>query len=163
MASDIVERWIDEARNMQLDGQYIRGQVFHGLVAEITKLRTELAEANERAGKVGVPDGWRLVPVEPTEAMMDAAIAVTEKPCFPQDIYAAMLTAAPAPAVVTEPAAEGEEAGLRADLEAAFRTEAPTKLKSWHLYLADIAVRAVEARAHPPSVPARRASRARRN
>jgi hypothetical protein len=41
--------------------------------------------------------GHKLVPIEPTEAMMDAAIAAVEKPCFPQDIYAAMVEAAPNP------------------------------------------------------------------
>lgn len=39
--------------------------------------------------------GWKLVPIEPTEAMMDAAIATVEKPCFPQDLYAAMIAAVP--------------------------------------------------------------------
>lgn len=57
--------------------------------------------------------GWKLVPIEPTEQMMDAAIATVEKPCSPQDIFAAMLAAAPSPealpdvteAVLTDPVA----------------------------------------------------------
>lgn len=63
--------------------------------------------------------GWKLVPIEPTEAMMDAAIAVIEKPCFPQDIYAAMLTASPSPAA-SDASPSGVDA-VRADIDRALR------------------------------------------
>lgn len=37
-----------------------------------------------------VPEGWKLVPVEPTEAMLDAVTGVED---CPASIYAAMLAA----------------------------------------------------------------------
>lgn len=64
-------------------------------------LKRDTGKAAARVAQLSCPPShspadWKLVPVEPSEAMMDAAIATVEKPCFPQDIYAAMLAAAPA-------------------------------------------------------------------
>lgn len=39
-----------------------------------------------------VPDGWKPVPIEPTDAMVDAACILSS---FPTGVYAAMLAAAP--------------------------------------------------------------------
>lgn len=57
----------------------------------------------------GTPDGWRLVPVEPTEAMLVAACEIgpdTNSGCFSDDdarsTYRAMLAAAPPPPEKTE-------------------------------------------------------------
>lgn len=62
-----------------------------------------------RPAPVQVPSGWKLVPIEATEAMLEA-IANTV-PCMTSDArlaYRAMLAAAPAPATVaTEPVARG--------------------------------------------------------
>lgn len=55
----------------------------------------DIARAAITAFQAEAWQGYKLVPIEPTEAMMDAAIAAVEKPCFPQDIYAAMVKAAP--------------------------------------------------------------------
>lgn len=47
---------------------------------------------------VTIPAGWRLVPIEPTEAMLDAGQAV-DGTITARDVYVAMLTASPAPPV----------------------------------------------------------------
>lgn len=45
-----------------------------------------------------VPDGWKLVPVEPNWAMLSAAIKFHEGEAFlPASLYKAMLAAAPSP------------------------------------------------------------------
>lgn len=67
-----------------------------------------LAWIAEQAGE-DARDGWQLVPVEPTKAMMDAAFEVLEIPAAycgfgtgteaRNAVYAAMLAAAPPPAI----------------------------------------------------------------
>lgn len=52
--------------------------------------------------RTSIPDGWKLVPVEPTEAMVEAfgkALVVQQKPLVlcADEIYSAMLNAAPQP------------------------------------------------------------------
>lgn len=47
---------------------------------------------------VAVPDGWQLVPIEPTEAMINAAHKNNFARCMqngPLNTYSAMLSAAP--------------------------------------------------------------------
>ncbi|MFY3148474.1 hypothetical protein ACOTF6_09355 [Achromobacter xylosoxidans] len=82
----------------------------------VAGIRTGEENAKDNAAiRAGVPDGWKLVPIEPTDAMLDAGIKqhrceqgdpwysspdLREGDC--RDIYAAMLNAAPsAPGVST--------------------------------------------------------------
>lgn len=70
----------------------------------ITSLITELLELRSEASRV--PEGWKLVPVEPTDAMTAAGFSPflaahdpmfsANEPCRP--IYRAMIAAAPLPA-----------------------------------------------------------------
>jgi hypothetical protein len=83
--------------------------------ARVAVLEAELAELRKR---VCVPDGWRVVPVEPTEAMLQAADAADREytdrsfgsghPLVqqgPYDHWCAMLAATPAPVERVEQAA----------------------------------------------------------
>jgi hypothetical protein len=86
-----VEEWADPwlpSGKHQLDGLMRRADVF--LAALLARLR---AGAQER---------WKLVPVEPTEAMIDAHFVAHAKAesifADPSDIWRAMLAAAPSPA-----------------------------------------------------------------
>lgn len=54
----------------------------------------QAALTQPKAGDV-VPDGWKLVPIEPTEKMVGAGIMAYQGKC--EDSYAAMLDAAPQP------------------------------------------------------------------
>jgi hypothetical protein len=69
------------------------------LSADCTALRAQLAQ------QPGVPDGWKLVPVEPTEAIRDALYTsgFESADSILNYAYKAMLAAAPAP-VQAEPA-----------------------------------------------------------
>ena len=69
-----------------------------------------------------VPEGWKLVPVEPTSEMLDAGRNACEGRFYPQDMlhgprammadsWAAMLDAAPQPPVVEQPKGEQEPVG----------------------------------------------------
>ena len=53
-----------------------------------------------------VPEGWKLVPVELTTKMIDAARSQSS---FPAGVWRAMLAAAPQPPVVEQPQVEQEE------------------------------------------------------
>ena len=53
-----------------------------------------LAKLAQQADRQRVPDGWKLVPVEPTWEMLEAALDCAAKPSF-REAYAAMLAAAP--------------------------------------------------------------------
>ena len=53
-----------------------------------------------------VPAGWKLVPVNPTTKMIDAARSQSS---FPAGVWRAMLAAAPQPPVVEQPQVEQEE------------------------------------------------------
>lgn len=46
-----------------------------------------------------IPEGWKLVPIEPTEKMMDCyrAAFISEKRFDGKEVYKAMLEAAPVP------------------------------------------------------------------
>lgn len=56
--------------------------------------------ALSQPGAQAVPEGWKLVPIEPTEAMMDAHFATHARAdtvfAEVKDIWAAMLAASPA-------------------------------------------------------------------
>jgi len=54
-----------------------------------------MTTSNEHNNAPAVPQGWKLVPVEPTDAMVDAAHHAGWSRI---DIYSAMLAATPAPA-----------------------------------------------------------------
>jgi hypothetical protein len=76
------------------------------------RLRARPAEPSAAAG--GVPAGWRLVPVEPTEEMIMAGTEAWEKNNHgsPYEreipmIYAAILSASPAPGAQDEKGVEG--------------------------------------------------------
>lgn len=51
--------------------------------------------ASPSAPRVGVPEGWKLVPVEPTPAMSAVGFCVAEAEHDPAGVYRAMLAAAP--------------------------------------------------------------------
>lgn len=53
--------------------------------------------AADSSNSAVIPDGWRLVPVEPTPAMMVAGTLVSEFQEVPGEMYRAMLAAAPTP------------------------------------------------------------------
>lgn len=105
---------IDNAIRGMLPDQHpmlSRLQMLANMAKRITELQDalELAEETVRAKHFPdsakmVPDGWQLVPVEPTEAMIDAsddeARCVYDTGCGsyldnPEDVYKAMLSAAP--------------------------------------------------------------------
>lgn len=68
-------------------------------------LANEALEASNPVAQQAVPDGYKLVPVEPTWEMLEAALDVAVNPS-PREVYAAMLAAtpgAPAPQPLTEP------------------------------------------------------------
>lgn len=65
------------------------------------QLLRELIDAPEQAS--GVPDGWKLVPVEPTPEMMRSGMNVPfNKAARHNAVYRAMLAAAPTPAEAPE-------------------------------------------------------------
>jgi hypothetical protein len=53
-----------------------------------------LAKLAQQADRQRVPEGWKLVPVEPTWEMLEAALDCAAKPSH-REAYAAMLAAAP--------------------------------------------------------------------
>jgi len=67
----------------------------------IKKLRAALEHQQNHVPDAGnmVPAGWRLVPVEPTEKMVDMGRGLSS---FPNGVYRAMLSAAPQPPTVKE-------------------------------------------------------------
>lgn len=71
--------------------------------ARIAALEAQVA-AGARGRAVGVPAGWKLVPIDPTDAMALAAVksSLTSRDINGTSLYATMLAAAPAPAVVQE-------------------------------------------------------------
>ncbi|MFY3300206.1 hypothetical protein ACOTEY_00475 [Achromobacter xylosoxidans] len=94
--------------------------------------------------RAGVPDGWKLVPIEPTDAMLDAGIKqhrceqgdpwysspdLGEGDC--RDIYAAMLNAAPsAPGVSTVEDAQAVawmEPGIDVPVTNEYRNKTPLR------------------------------------
>lgn len=54
------------------------------------------------AAQQGAPEGWKLVPVEPTVTMQQAALKHVTRQHQTRDIYAAMLAAAPQPPVAAQ-------------------------------------------------------------
>jgi hypothetical protein len=81
-----------------------------------------------------VPEGWKLVPVEPTEIMQDAGVVVMPTvDCHPYDagmVYKAMLSAAPTDDKLTPDEAQPAAwVGLTADemLEALIAVDPATK------------------------------------
>lgn len=72
MTDDIVERWLSNVDAKARGRTRYEGQepfVDESVAAEIRTLRAQIAEA-ERKG--AVPDGWILVPKEPTEEILAA-------------------------------------------------------------------------------------------
>ena len=80
-------------------------------------LRAALEQAQVNSPEI--PEGWKLVPVEPTSEMLDAGRNACEGRFYPQDMlhgprammadsWAAMLDAAPQPPVVEQPQVEQE-------------------------------------------------------
>lgn len=89
MPDDIVERLERHAEYTSCDPEIARAAA-----DEITRLRAALSE------RAAVPHGWRLVPVEPTPEMVEAAFDAL--PLYPLEgkirtHYRAMLAAAPSP------------------------------------------------------------------
>ena len=68
-----------------------------GIVAGVKNIAASCeARRNRRASPASVPEGWKLVPEVPTEAMQDAMRSVLN---MPANSYWAMLDAAPTPPV----------------------------------------------------------------
>ncbi len=65
-----------------------RGKIIEDLEARITALTASLS---------GQPEGWVLVPREPTERMIDEGVEASRRQSV-STIYRAMLSAAPSPA-----------------------------------------------------------------
>ena len=89
------------------------GDIISALLARVADLEAQLYAIG--AGGVGspvarqdhpeqhldmVPEGWKLVPVEPTTKMIDAARSQSS---FPAGVWRAMIAAAPQPPVVEQP------------------------------------------------------------
>lgn len=85
-----------------------RLQMLANMAKRITELQDalELAEEAVLAKQQDVPEGWQLVPMKPIEAMIDAAdntaACVYDTGCGsyldnPEEVYRAMLAAAPKP------------------------------------------------------------------
>ena len=79
-------------------GAYVEYADYAALEAELAKLKGELARLR------AVPDGWKLVPVEPTSEMLDRYpfnVSVQLSDAMDTDdlrvVYQAMLRAAPTP------------------------------------------------------------------
>jgi len=61
-------------------------------------LNALLAEAEKRGMENAIPEGWKLVPIKPTEEMIDAPFDLpSDSLDAPEIIYEAMLAAAPSP------------------------------------------------------------------
>ena len=68
----------------------------HGLIVEMLKSYAELLNSSQREPEFKVPDGWKLVPVEPNHGMIVAAASDHEGDFYlPVSLYKAMLSAAP--------------------------------------------------------------------
>jgi hypothetical protein len=63
----------------------------YGLIVEMLKSYAELLNSSQFKREFIVPDGWKLVPIEPTEEMRRAAMNLHNDTM----IYQAMLDAAP--------------------------------------------------------------------
>lgn len=91
---------IEALRDMLAGWKYIRcthGDLY-GVGWDRAQIKAEEAlaahDAAQQAAPVAVPQGWKPVPVEPTEDMLLAA--ELSKPRGYRDLWAAMLAAAPA-------------------------------------------------------------------
>ena len=70
----------------------------HGLIVEMLKSYAEILAKSHCNPEFKVPDGWQLVPVEPTKAMLSAGDAQLAYDCCSgtaDDAWRAMLAAAP--------------------------------------------------------------------
>ena len=93
------------------------------VIARLKKQRDELAEAfeetvsaiyryemgieKEQAEQSTVPEGWKLVPIKPTENMRFAGAGVSCSPTIPVEVYESMIDAAPQPPAKQPAAPEG--------------------------------------------------------
>lgn len=76
----------------------------------MTTEQTHAAQTEPTAGGVRVPEGWQLVPVNPTDVMVEAGW-IDKEDVTPFEIYVAMLAAAPSrDCLATTPADSGGEA-----------------------------------------------------
>lgn len=94
-----------------VDGVNFAASYLIGLVEHQTAFCDEIEKEREvaaQAGQVAVPEGWKLVPLEPTEDMVGCAWMI-EPPRMFGEVYRAMLAAAPsAPAVAQQAPARAE-------------------------------------------------------
>jgi hypothetical protein len=88
----IAERVEHFRRVGKAGGQYTDGRRHE---AQLILDLCTAAIASPSAPRVGVPEGWKLVPVEPTPAMSAAGFCVNEAEHDPAGVYRAMLAAAP--------------------------------------------------------------------
>lgn len=116
--------WSIEKADTLLD----RVKIALSYTEEITRLRSELKEANERAEKAAAAEreaiaeqarlyaghgvGWRLVPIRPTEAMNVAAVDAYRKTALVSEIWKACLAAAPPAPDDREPVSENTDNSL---------------------------------------------------
>ena len=68
----------------------------HGLIVEMLKSYAGMLSSSHGGPEFKVPDGWKLVPVEPNHGMIVAAASDHEGDFYlPVSLYKAMLAAAP--------------------------------------------------------------------
>ena len=89
------------------------GQLMVAVCEEISAELRRLAEENERLKAQAVPEGWKLVPIEPTPEMSKAGFRVAKMDVTgawvtdANEAYHAMLNAAPQPAAPTQVETQG--------------------------------------------------------
>ena len=114
MMSDIeTMRWLLSELEATDDGLAICGGYLKTADAENARLRAALAAAAESRA---TPEGWKLVPVRPSPAMMQQGLEWSENGSLPHrwrascvaNVWDAMLSAAPQP---PQPADAGNEQG----------------------------------------------------
>ena len=71
---------------------------YSGSLKDICKMAWDAAQPPSTEAKQSIPEGWKLVPVSPTQAMLRAswnAVRVGRSPDEDRECYRAMLEAAP--------------------------------------------------------------------
>lgn len=82
------DAWEKATCNANLQVEQLEGEI-ENYVTIISRLEDKLAVVNSKL----TPEGYVLVPVEPTEAMLNAGLDANVVP-HPEDIYKAMIQAA---------------------------------------------------------------------
>lgn len=105
-AEDLIERLLDAQQDINLAANEHMSQLLCDASALIDEIVQVLHRLSTRPQQI--PDGWQLVPKEPTEAMKNASLKACDGKAYPADmrigpmamnadVYKAMLAAAPQP------------------------------------------------------------------